>query len=152
FDLTGLNGVTGPNVQKAVVWVYVNRITVGGAIDGLDVTTPWAEGTATWNSPPVPGATLGTIQVQAGNQWVGLDITTEVQTWLSTPSLNHGLELVASVTAPTTAVQLDAKENVSTSHQAQLQIVLQGAAGATGPAGPAGATGATGPAGPAGAA
>src|SRR5262245_24929790 len=50
FDLSGLNGVTGPSVQKAVVWVYVNRVTVGGAIDVLDVTTPWTEGLATWNS------------------------------------------------------------------------------------------------------
>jgi hypothetical protein len=150
FDLSGLSGVAAGNVQKAVVWVYVNRVTVGGAIDIFDVTTSWAEGTATWNSPPVPGAILGSIPVSTGNQWVGLDITPEVQAWLATPSVNHGLELQA-FTAPTTAVQLDSKENVSTSHPAQLQIVLQGPAGATGPAGPAGATGATGVAGPAGA-
>src|SRR5215470_11001691 len=49
FDLTGLTGVTGTDVQKAVVWVYVNRMTVGGALDVFDVTTSWAEGTATWN-------------------------------------------------------------------------------------------------------
>jgi hypothetical protein len=147
FDLTGLNGVLSTNVQKAVLWVFVNRVTTAGAIDVFDVTTSWNEGTVTWNAPPVPGAILGTIPVITGNQWVGLDITTEVQTWLATPSLNHGLELQA-FTSPSTSVQLDTKENVSTSHAAQLQIVLSGSGG---PAGPAGATGATGPAGPAGA-
>jgi hypothetical protein len=149
FDLSGLSGVTAGDVQKAVVWVYVNRVTTSGAIDVFDVTTSWAEGTATWNSPPVPGAILGSISVSTGNQWVGLDITPELQSWLATPSLNHGIELQA-FTSPTTSVQLDSKENVSTSHPAQLQIVLQGPAGATGPAGPAGATGATGATGPAG--
>jgi len=91
--------------------------------------------------------------VSTANQWVGVDITTEMQTWLATPSLNHGVALQA-FTAPTTAVQFDAKENSSTSHPAQLQIVLNGPAGPTGPAGatgPAGPTGATGPAGATGA-
>src|SRR5215472_17279937 len=58
FDLSALNGVSGPNVQKAVIWVFVNRVTTTGAIDVFDVTTSWSEGTATWNSPPVPGAML----------------------------------------------------------------------------------------------
>lgn len=151
FDLSSLSGVPAASVQKAVLWVFVNRVITAGAIDVSDVTTSWDEHTVTFNTQPVPGAILGTIPVTAANQFVGLDLTSEVRTWLSSPSLNHGIQLVA-ISAPNTAVSLDSKENITTSHPAQLQIVLSGGSGATGPAGPAGATGPTGSTGPAGAA
>ena len=137
------------DVRKAVLWVYVNRVTTAGSIDVYDVTTAWAENTVTWNAAPVPGAILGSIPVSSASQWVGVDITPEVQAWLATPSQNHGVQL-AAFTAANTAVQLDTKESTTTSHPAQLEIVLNGPAGATGPAGAAGPTGATGVAGPAG--
>jgi hypothetical protein len=149
FDLSGFSGVQASDLRKAVIWVYVNRVTTAGSIDVYDVTTAWTESTATWNAPPVPGAILGTVPVSSASQWVGVDITTEVQTWLATPGLNHGVQL-AAFTAPNTAVQLDSKESTTTSHPAQLEIVLNGPAGAPGPAGVAGPTGATGVAGPAG--
>jgi hypothetical protein len=150
FDLSGLSGVAANDVQKAIIWVYVNRIITPGAIDVLDVTTSWAESTATWNAPPVSGATQGTIAVTTAGQWVGLDITTLTKVWLATPSMNNGVLLQASSTGLTTAVSLDAKENTATSHPAQLQIVLVGPAGPTGPAGASGPTGPTGPMGPTG--
>jgi hypothetical protein len=149
FDLSGMSGVSASDVQKAVLWLYVNRVTVAGSVDVYDVTSSWSESTATWNSPPTVGANQGTIAVTAAGQWVGLDITTEVQGWLTLPSNNYGVMLQA-FTAPTTSVSLDAKESTATSHPAQLQIVLVGPAGATGPAGAAGPTGATGAAGPSG--
>jgi hypothetical protein len=149
FDLSGLSGVPASTVQKAMVWVYVNRVTVAGAIDVYDVTSSWQEGVATWNLPPTVGAFQGTIQTPTPGQWAGVDITTEVRGWLATPATNYGLMLQA-FTAPATNVALDAKENTATSHPAQLQIVLNGPAGATGPAGPQGATGETGPMGPSG--
>ncbi len=149
FDLSALNGVQASDVQKAVIWVYVNRVTTAGAIDVYDVTSSWAEGGATWNTAPAQGANQGTIPVTAASQWVGLDITTEVKNWIANPAMNNGVELVA-FTSPSTAVSLDAKESTGTSHPAQLQIVLNGPAGpagATGPAGPTGATGVIGPTG-----
>src|SRR5262249_38647890 len=108
FDLSGLNGVLSTDVNKAVVWFWVNRVTAPGAIDVNDVTTSWSEGGATWNSPPVTGALLGTVPVTTGSQWVGFDITAEFQAWIATPLQNHGLQLSAS-TQPTTSVQLDSK-------------------------------------------
>lgn len=153
FDLSGFSGVGASDVQKAVLWLYVNRVTTGGAIDVYDVTTSWIENTVTWNATPVAGALQGTIAVTAPHVWVGLDITTEVRTWITTPSLNHGV-LLAAATSPATAVTLDGKENTATSHPAHLQIVLNGPAGpagATGATGPTGSTGPTGPSGSAGA-
>ena len=85
FDLSGMSGVPGSNVQKAVLWLYVSRVTTAGAIDVYDVTSAWGENTVTWNASPVAGAIQGTIPVSAANQWVGLDITTEVQMWLRRP-------------------------------------------------------------------
>src|ERR1041384_515740 len=63
FDLSGLSAVAASNVQKAVLWVYVNRIITPGAIDVYDVTTSWPESTVTWNTTPVVGAIQGTIPV-----------------------------------------------------------------------------------------
>ncbi len=149
FNLSALTGVTGTSVQKAVLWVYVNRVTTAGAIDVYDVTNSWGESTATWNAPPTSGALLGTIPVSGASQWVGLDITTEVQTWLTSPPSNNGIMLVAN-SSPNTAVSLDSKESTTTSHPAQLQLVMgggTGGAGATGPSGPAGPSGPSGPAG-----
>jgi hypothetical protein len=158
FDLSGYSGVQSTDVRKAVLWVYVNRVTAGGGIDVYDVTTSWAESTATWNVAPVPGAILGTGAVTTASQWVGVDITTEVQGWIFNPASNNGVQLIAS-TFPNTAVTIDTKESTTTSHPAMLQIVLngppgptgaQGAVGPTGATGTVGATGANGSTGPAG--
>ena len=119
FDLSAFNGVTGSELQKAVLWLYVDRIVTAGSIDVFDVTSSWSEGTATWNAQPTVGANQGTIPVTSASQWVGLDITSEVRGWLTTPSINHGVALLA-FTAPTTAASFDTKENISTSHPAQL--------------------------------
>src|SRR5205085_2418891 len=37
FDLGAYNAVPAGNVQKAVLWLYVNRVTTAGAIDVYDV-------------------------------------------------------------------------------------------------------------------
>jgi hypothetical protein len=149
FDLSGLGAVTATDIDKAVLWVYVNRVSAAGAIDVNDVTTSWIESTVTWNAQPTPGGPLGSIPVTTAGQWVGLDITTEVKTWIATPALNNGV-LLSATNNVNTAVSLDAKENTGTSHAAQLQIVFVGPVGPSGPQGPAGPTGAMGPTGPSG--
>jgi hypothetical protein len=55
--------------------------------------------------------------------------------------------VTASASAPATSVFLDSKENISTSHPAQLAIFLASAGGVAGPTGPTGPTGVAGPAG-----
>src|SRR5438270_6307507 len=56
FDLSGYSGVPSANVQKAVLWLYISRVTTAGAVDVYDVTSAWAENTVTWNSGPIQGA------------------------------------------------------------------------------------------------
>jgi hypothetical protein len=80
--------------------------------------------------------------VAVANSMRLLDLDVEVQGWLTTPGNNHGLMLAANTVNNTTAVQFDSKESTTTSHPAQLQIVLHGPTGPSGPSGPEGATGA----------
>ncbi len=53
FDLTSLGTLTGPQVQKATLRLYVSAVTVGGGFDVVEVTSPtgWVEGTLIYNTP-----------------------------------------------------------------------------------------------------
>src|SRR5438105_15696541 len=53
FDLTSLGTpVTGSQVQKATLRLYVSAVTVAGGFDVVEVTSPtgWAEGTLIYNT------------------------------------------------------------------------------------------------------
>src|SRR6266566_5106698 len=45
FDLTSLGTLTGPQVQKATLRLYVSAVTVAGGFDVVEVTSPtgWVE-------------------------------------------------------------------------------------------------------------
>jgi hypothetical protein len=87
--------------------------------------------------------------------YLQLDLTSTVQSWLNGTLANNGIALVPSP-GSSISVSFDSKENLLTSHTAQVPMVLvsagpqgpPGAQGAQGPAGPQGATGATGATGP----
>lgn len=168
FDLSGVPA--GTTVNKATLRLYVNAVTAGGQFDiyNLLPTPTWSESTVTYNNRPALGAsatggnpvTLSTASVRT---FVLVDITSTVQGWLSAPSNNNGIALAA--VGQSANFSFDTKESTTTSHQPELEIVLngpQGPQGADGPAGPvgpmgpqglqgpAGAPGSAGPAGPAG--
>ena len=90
------------------------------------------------------------------NGYVIIDITSQVQAWITDPASNYGIILVPT-SGYSTSVAFDSKESTSTSHDPTSNIVLtgaQGPAGPTGPQGPQGPIGVTGstvPQGPAGA-
>ena len=86
---------------------------------------------------------IGTIAVSQVGSYVTLDVTSTVQSWLTTPAGNNGLALTAAIAA----VQFDSKENDLTAHPATLDVTLtsQGAAGPVGAIGPAGPAGPSGP-------
>jgi collagen type VII alpha len=82
---------------------------------------------------------------------LSLNLTSTVQAWLNGTLTNNGIALVPTPGSPI-AVSFDSKENLFTSHTAQLTTVLmsvgpqgvQGPTGPQGPAGPQGPQGATG--------
>jgi hypothetical protein len=162
IDLSRLTtlGVTAGQIQQATMVVFLNKVLTGGAIDVAAVTSPWAEGTVTYNTKPTTGAPFASnVAASAQGTYVTFDVTSQVQGWVMTPSTNFGVAISAAVAQPGTQIFLDSKESTTTSHPAFIDVVLGsvgptgpvGATGATGNAGPAGATGLAGPAGPTGA-
>jgi Collagen triple helix repeat (20 copies) len=87
------------------------------------------------------------LNILGNHAFYDFNVTALVQSWITTPASNFGVELQAS---GTTNIAIDSKENANTSHAAILQIDLSGPAGPVGATGAKGATGATGPQGPAG--
>jgi hypothetical protein len=159
FDLSSIPA--GASVSQATLKLYVNAVSTPGSFNVQYVSGAWTENTITSILAPALGAAIASNLSLAGadtNQYVLINITPAVVAWLNGSEANNGLALVADGVIN---VSFDSKENATTSHPAELDIVFSGAQGAAGPVGPAGArgrqgatgqSGAIGPAGPAGAA
>ena len=162
FDLGVLpSGTTAAQITRATLRLYCNRADTPGTLSVTGVSSAWGEYSVTFNTLPGTGSAIGSTQVSAPGQFITVDVTSAVQSWITAPSSNNGLALTAS----SAVLQFDSKENDQTAHPPQLEIALaagtsgtgsvgpQGPAGPAGPAGPQGAQGlpgATGPQGPAG--
>jgi hypothetical protein len=150
FDLSMLPaGTTAAQVSRAVLRLYVNRVTTSGLVSYAPVTGAWGEYSVTYATEPSIGSPAGVFSVNQAGAFIVVDVTSLVQGWIANPSANNGLALSGG----TAMVQFDSKENDQTSHAATLEVDLAnqgpaGATGATGPAGPAGAAGAAGLMGP----
>jgi hypothetical protein len=142
FDLSNLPaGTTAANIGKATLTVYLNKVLVAGGLDFSEVSTAWSESVVTFATRPSALAAFATnVPVSASGEYVTVDVTNVVKSWVSGALPNYGVEVTASLINPATSVVLDSKESTTTSHPAQLDItvVSQGPAGATGPQGPAG--------------
>ena len=150
FDLSGIPA--SATIAKAYLRLYVNNVATGGTLDFALATSSWGESTVNANSQPSVGAVFATASASVAKTFILVDVTSQAQTWLAVPASNFGIEITGVGTA---SVQLDAKENTTTSHPPELELSIMGPAGASGTpggVGPAGSTGLTGPAGPAGAA
>src|SRR4030095_9954621 len=132
----------GSEVEKATLKFYVGKIEAAGKLDVYAVGGEWDESTITANNAPPLRAHVATTE-QIGTDDEGkfliIDITSLVQQWLGddgqgTNGLpNNGLALVAHPADPATRevaeITFDSKENSQTSHEAQLTIQLERAAG-----------------------
>ncbi len=134
----------GANVSSAYLIVYVNKVVAGGTLNFAAVTSPWTELGVTFNTSPTVGPIFGSTTATVANSFLLVDVTTEVQSWLATPSTNFGIEINS---VGSTSVQLDTRENSATSHVAVLALTVIGPAGPQGPTGPTGLTGNVGPTG-----
>jgi cysteine-rich repeat protein len=154
FNLSGVPA--GATVSKATLRVFVDAVVVGGQFDvyNLPSTPTWTESALKYNTPPPPlGASVTgghpiTVTASSANTFLLIDITSTVQGWLNTPGSNNGVAL--ALVGGTGYFSIDSKEGLFTSHEPEIEIVLNGPAGAQGPQGiqgPQGMPGATGPAG-----
>ena len=150
FDLSSLPaGTTASQIGKATLKLYINRIDASGSVSVLPVSSAWTESAVTYNTIPSLGTAIATFTPTLDEQYAVVDITSLVQSWVTTPASNDGIAL----TSAAGVVLFDSKENDETSHAAHLDITVisQGPVGPMGPQGPIGLTGAQGPGGPAGA-
>ena len=132
-------------VAKATLRLYVNKVTTPGTVDLGTANGTWNESTVTGATAPGIGSALGSAPISTTG-FVTFDVTAQVAAWVG-GSPNNGFILNADPGTPAVYVNLDSKENASTSHPATLEIIFRGANGATGPTGPQGPSGAAGPAG-----
>ncbi len=148
FDIASVlpNGTTAAQVLRARLVVFPNTLTTSGTTNVYQVTSSWKEGSVTYATrPSLASAAATSTGTSAAHNYIDFDVTKVVQSWITTPADNYGVELRS---AGSVNITLDSKENTNTSHPAVLEIALSGPEGPAGPAGAKGATGATGPAGP----
>jgi hypothetical protein len=139
----------GASISQATLKLYVNAVTTAGSFNVDYVNGTWEESTITSKLAPALGAAIVSsvpITTADTNQYILINITPAVVAWLNGSVADDGIALVADSTFH---ASFDSKENTTTSHPAELDIVsngngAQGPAGPTGPAGPIGPTGATG--------
>jgi len=146
FDLSGVP--SGATVSKATLRLFVDAVAGKGEFDVYELGNSWTESKLTYNDAPVLGASATgghRVSVTSANlnNFVLVDITPLVQSWISGSTPNDGIALALFGSAG--AFAFDSKESTFTSHEPELEIAL---AGSTGPQGPQGLTGAQGPAGP----
>ncbi len=142
-------GITSTNVSKATLVLYTDFVLTSGTMDVYQVNGSWSEGSVTYNTAPALGTKLFSAVSVTKTGFLSLDLTPTVQSWLDGTLANNGIALVPS-SGSAISVSFDSKENIFTSHVAQLPLVLvsagaQGPQGPQGPAGPQGPQGAQGP-------
>jgi hypothetical protein len=124
FNLSSIP--TGAAVSQATLKLYVNAVTTAGSFEVYSVNGTWAESTLTYDLAPALGSVIDSnvpLTTAAKNQYILINVTSTVQGWVNTPSSNNGLALVA---IGTFNAAFDSKENTTTSHPPELDIVFAG--------------------------
>ncbi len=131
FDLTSLGAVSGAQVQKATLRLYVSAVTVAGGFDVIELTSPagWVEGTLIYNTPSAssPSGTMLNVSpisvpYPSGKyQYILVDVTPAVQHWLN-GTQNNGLVLKPHDTS--ISVAFASKEDTTYSHDPALNVVM----------------------------
>ena len=122
FNLSDMlpSGTTAAQVLKARLIVFPDAITTEGTVNLYEVTSTWSEGTVTYATKPTIASTAASsISIGVNHAYHDFGITALVQSWITTPASNFGVELQAS---GSTNVTLDSKENTLTSHPAVLEV------------------------------
>lgn len=124
FDLSTLPaGTLGSDVARANLKVWVKTLTGSGEFLVGAVLDPWDEPTITGAAPPTIAATVTSPTVDEAASFVVVNVTPFVQDWLDGVIDNNGFMIQIPVNVPLT-MRLDSKENRSTAHEPELDIIL----------------------------
>jgi hypothetical protein len=124
FNLSSIP--TGASVSQATLKLYVNTVTTAGSFEVYAVNGAWSESTITYDLAPALGSVIDSgvaLTTADKNQYILIPMTSTVQGWVTTPSSNNGIALVAIGKFNAT---FDSKENTTTSHPAELDVVFAG--------------------------
>jgi len=139
FDLSSLpSGSAGANISKATLKLYVNAVTTAGSFNVDFVNGTWSEKTITADLSPALGSTIvSSVPLTDANvhDFVIIDITPALVAWLNGTETNDGIALVGNSSLN---VSFDSKENTTTSHPPELDIVFAGGGTLTGVTTPTG--------------
>jgi hypothetical protein len=128
FDLSSIpSSYTGANVTKASLKLFVQSMVSPGSFNVDLVNGSWTEFKIAYNNAPALGTTVASnipLTTANINDYVIVDVTSAVQDWLDGSQANDGIALVANSGLD---VSFDSKENTTTSHPAELDIVFAGA-------------------------
>jgi hypothetical protein len=129
FDLSAISGVSGTQVQSAVLRLWVTIVDAGGQVTVASASTPWMEGTVTWNSKPAmgPQVSIATVLPTHVGDFIDLDVTSIVRTWAN-GGPNHGLYLASSAGSGLNA-RFASRENTASSPPTILVTQVPGPAG-----------------------
>jgi hypothetical protein len=132
----------GSAVGRATLKLYAGSVKVAGKLGVYPVLGPWDEnGITSANLPPLGRlmATTDLIAKEQEGKFIVIDITPLVRLWLGDDGQgtngipNNGLALAAypveTVSPEGAEISFDSKENLQTSHEAQLNIQLESMAG-----------------------
>jgi hypothetical protein len=117
---------TGASISQATLKLYVNTVVTAGAFELYAVNGAWTESALTYSLAPALGSVIDSnvpITTADKNQFILIPMTSTVQGWLTTPSSNNGIALVAVGSFDAT---FDSKETTTTSHPPELDIVFAG--------------------------
>jgi hypothetical protein len=127
FNLASIPG--GATISKATLKLYLNSVTTAGSFNIDYVNGAWTESKIDRsNAPALGGAIASSIPITTAqkNQYVLVDITSAVQAWQSGSQANDGIALVANGSFNAT---FDSKENTTTSHPPEVDVVVAGKGG-----------------------
>jgi hypothetical protein len=105
----------GANVSQATLKLYVNTVTTAGSFNVDYVNGTWMENKITSSLAPTLGSVIvSSVPITAAdkNQYILINITPAVVSWLNGSEINDGIALVANGTFN---ASFDSKENTTTS-------------------------------------
>ncbi|MBD3278303.1 MAG: DNRLRE domain-containing protein [Candidatus Aegiribacteria sp.] len=121
FDLTEYEGA---DVNSAILAMYcVNNTGEMRELIAFRLNSSWSESTVTYGNRPYTNTDLSVTFTPEGiDQWIQVDITEIVQSWLDGSFTNNGLSFGPTETLPPGEVKFWSKEYSNSSLHPVLQI------------------------------
>jgi hypothetical protein len=116
----------GAVISQATLKLYVNSVAAAGSFDVDYASGAWSESALDYSNAPALGSAIASneaITASDANQFILINITPAVVSWLNGSQANDGIVLVANGAFH---ASFDSKENTATSDPAELDIVFAG--------------------------